>query len=106
MQKTNGELNEMIESFKTYMSSELGHINKSLDDLTEQVKYTNGKVRWSEKLIYGAIIGLGVVSTMVIPLLIYIWNQRNNFDEKLSQAIDQQVQTVVERTFKEYEPSQ
>lgn len=39
-----------------------------LSSILDQVKFTNGKVRWLEKMIYLAIGGLGVLAIIVLPL--------------------------------------
>jgi len=44
-------------------------VGGKFDELITQAKYTNGKVRWAEKMIYLSIGGLGVLSLVVFPLL-------------------------------------
>lgn len=41
-----------------------------LPRIERQVAYTNGRVRWTEKMIWLAIGGLGVLTALVIPVLL------------------------------------
>jgi hypothetical protein len=42
----------------------------SLEEIKELQKKTNGRVRWTEKMIWLAIGGLGVITILMIPLLL------------------------------------
>lgn len=46
-----------------------GAVEKKLNEILEQVKYTNGRVRFLEKMVYLAVGGLGVLAIIVFPLL-------------------------------------
>lgn len=54
------------EEEKTYRQGVL----ERLDRIETQTTQTNGRVRWSEKMIYLAVGGLGVLTTIVLPTVI------------------------------------
>ncbi len=66
----NREIDEKFENLLEHMKGFEEDVKSRLDSLVEQTTKTNGRVRWSEKMIYLAIGGIGVLSVVVFPLLL------------------------------------
>jgi len=57
------------ETYRQGVLNKLNILNDKVDSLDVKVSYTNGKVRWTEKMIYLSMGGLSVLSIVVFPLL-------------------------------------
>lgn len=47
----------------------------AIESLDKKVSFTNGRVRWNEKMAYLAIGGIGVLTIMFLPALGWIFLQ-------------------------------
>lgn len=99
---TNGELKAMFDGLKEHVTDAVFNAKQQLTESINRVEVqaikTNGRVTWLEKCAYILIGGGLIISSMVIPLVIYVWNQSQNRDAAISQAVDEafdqwQVQT-------------
>lgn len=65
-----------------YSSRELDHyfkdIRETLGEIKEQTVKTNGRVSRLENWRWLLMGGMSIITAMVIPLIVYIWNGNNS----------------------------
>lgn len=65
---------DRMKGFETDMRNWMQTLNVTVESgfkaVHKRQDKTNGRVRWTEKMIYLAVGGLGVLSIIVIPLLL------------------------------------
>jgi len=76
MHTTNEVLAERLEGLKTFINERFDENSRDHERVTQKLDYTNGKVRRHEKIFYGVYGGFAVLSSLVIPVLIYFINTK------------------------------
>lgn len=66
---SNRELDEKLANLSTLIREKHDDVMVGVGEIRVQTTYTNGRVRWLEKMIYLAVGGLGVISIVILPFL-------------------------------------
>lgn len=86
--------NRQIEKMLTDQSADIKeHIDLKVSPLLEQVKKTNGRVSWNEKMIYLAMGSLFIVLPMLTYVLVDYWRFKERFPEAVSDAVREGLDT-------------
>lgn len=93
--RTTDELEIMLDSLKGHVTETVFNakqqLTESINRVEAQTVKTNGRVTWLEKCAYILIGGGMIISAMVIPLVIYVWNQSTHIDDTVSQAVENSI---------------
>lgn len=66
---SNRELDEKLSNLSTLIREKHDDVMIGVGEIRVQTTYTNGRVRWLEKMLYLGLGGLGVVTMVMLPLL-------------------------------------
>lgn len=67
---SNRELDEKFANLGNLIREKHDDTMTALGQVRVQTTLTNGRVRWTEKMIWLSVGGLGVISILVIPLVL------------------------------------
>lgn len=68
----NRELDEKFRNVELLIREKHEDVMTKIGELNVKVSYTNGKVRWQEKMIYLAIGFCACISILILPILIQL----------------------------------
>lgn len=97
--KTTSELNIIIESLKGHMNEKFDDVSKVLEDLTNQVKKTNGQViglRLWRSFLTGAV---AVITSVGIPLIIYVYKIEKEYQPNV--LSESEIRNIVAESIKD-----
>lgn len=80
---SNREIKAMIQVFDAKLDSYKAIQN----DILAQVKYTNGRVRWNEKMIYMALGALAIIAPVLAWYMADYLHFKENYQSNLSTSI-------------------
>lgn len=66
---SNREMDEKLKNLDTLIREKHDDVMIGVGEIRVQTTYTNGRVRWLEKMLYLGLGGLGVVTMVMLPLL-------------------------------------
>lgn len=66
---SNRELDEKFQNLGTLIREKHDDTMTAIGEVRVQTTYTNGRVRWLEKMLYLGLGGLGVITMVMLPLL-------------------------------------
>ncbi len=66
---SNRELEEKFKNVESLIREKHDDVMIKIGELNTKVSYTNGKVRWQEKMIYLAIGFCSCVSILILPII-------------------------------------
>jgi len=69
---SNRELNEKFRNVEALIREKHDDVMVKIGELNVKVSYTNGKVRWLEKMIYLAVGFCACVSILILPV-VFTW---------------------------------
>ena len=99
MNPTNGELNIVLDNLKGHINEKFEDVKVELSEIKTQVKTTNGRVKKLElwkAFILGAI---AVITSVGIPLFIYVYQQRDVDTERKLQELEIALREVLKETY-------
>lgn len=67
---SNREMDEKLNNLSTLIREKHDDVMIGVSEIRVQTTYTNGRVRWLEKMIYLAVGGLGVITVVILP---FVW---------------------------------
>lgn len=71
---TKRELDEKFKNLEGLIREKHDDVMTKIGELNVKVSYTNGKVRWSEKMIYLAIGFCACVAILILPVVFNLIN--------------------------------
>lgn len=66
---SNRELDEKLANVSILIREKHDDVMIAVGEVRVQTTYTNGRVRWLEKMLYLGLGGLGVITMVMLPLL-------------------------------------
>jgi len=91
---------ERIDNLKESMLDKFDENAKEHAGILVQTTKTNGKVKEHDKWIFGMVCGGLVITTTVIPLIMYIYFDKVN---QIQNKIDESVSSAVAEALNEYD---
>lgn len=68
-------------------------VKSDLSSILTQTTKTNGRVNALENWRWFLVGGMAIVSSFVIPLILYIWSESKTFDDKIVESIEKVLPT-------------
>lgn len=89
---TNGELQVVVEDLKDHLGTKIDtarmFLTDSINRVEAQTVKTNGRVSALEKRSWMAAGALAVVMAIVIPMVVYVWNEKNRREADIHSAVN------------------
>lgn len=82
-------LAEHVTGKATELEKMLNSQDIKLEEINGRVKQTNGRVKVLENWRFFIAGAVAVVIMMVVPLIVYVWNQQSSINRSVSQALDE-----------------
>ena len=102
---TNNVLQERIEGVKSLIGEKFDENFRDHDSIKARLDYTNGSIKYHDKILWGIGGGLTIISILVVPVLIFVVNNYWGITAKKANAeveINQeQIKTIITQTLKE-----
>ena len=77
----------MFENFEIQFKDIKKDIKDGFEGVHKRQDIANGRISKNEKFIYTAMGGLSVITAIVIPLLIYVFNQNMSIGHQLESVL-------------------
>jgi len=79
---------------KRELDDHFGVVNCKLDEISERVKNTNGRVKQLEIWRAGIVGALGVITAIVIPMLMYIYFEKLGSIQTETASLSEKISSI------------